>query len=179
MKTTNIVRIAATAPAAVTMTTTAYTPAFAGGAHAKKTGIRDLFKTNTKRETKQEAQADTVVKTFSDENATAYIFADGSGYIELAHAADGMKLTAIGGKKLSEIIRFKNNGFVHSVSYTENDAGGKVRFYGAGPAGWLNGTGYVRFTDEAGNTHETAMFQSMPKMYTDKTARITRISWTA
>ncbi len=107
-----------------------------------------------------------LVRTVSDENATAYIYEypDGSlgGLIELHKTfTKENPLTKINGVRLSDIIKFEDGGFI-SEFYTYNnenpwvyDYG--VYVYGHGPESFFS-AGHLRFFDETGDEYNILLY---------------------
>ena len=115
--------------------------------------------------TKASAAEAKIVKTISDENATAYIDEEGSGTIVFHKTfTKENPLRAIDGVKLSDIIKFDNGGYIcYLYSYTnENpwiyDYGMYV--WGHGPSG-LFAEGHLRFYDETGDDYEIILWRNL------------------
>ena len=132
-------------------------------------------------------------RVISDENATAYINEDGSGYIELHKTfTENDKLTSIGGVELKNIITFNDGGYI-DYFYTQyvgncKDSEGDSPIYandvlvrGRGPEGLTSGSGHLHFTDESGDTYNLSLWlhASLVHMvsYNSEQPTIVKISW--
>ena len=133
------------------------------------------------------------VRVISDENATAYVNEDGSGYIELYKSfSEKDQLTSIGDIALKDIITFNDGGYIDSFytsyqgdnydSYYESplyDYG--ISVHGRGPKGLTSGSGYLHFTDESGDTYNLSIWlhaASSHKLdYNSDQPMIVKISW--
>ncbi len=132
-------------------------------------------------------------RIISDKNATAHIYEDGSGYIEL-HKTFSYEdqLTSINGTELKDIITFNDGGYIDSFyttyqgdnydSYYESplyDYG--ISVHGRGPKGLTSGSGYLHFTDESGDTYNLSIWlhaASSHKLdYNSDQPMIVKISW--
>ncbi len=135
-------------------------------------------------------------RILADEFATAYINADGSGYIELRkNFTTKDRLTQIGGVPLKDIITFNDGGYIDTYYTFEDkdnymgDAGDFLSAFwphlatvhGAGPSGFFSGSGHLHFTDESGDTYNLSIWRHEEKWhsvsYGSDQPLITKISW--
>ena len=134
-------------------------------------------------------------RIIADENATAYINADGSGYIELRKAfTKDDQLTKIGDVPLKEIITFNDGGYVDAFYYNphvhhEYDGGDfmdsiyprRLNVHGAGPEGFFSGSGHLHLRDESGDTYDLSIWRHAEAWhlvdYKSDQPVITKISW--
>ncbi len=134
--------------------------------------------------TATKASAATVVKTISDENATAYIYASGAGYIEL-HRTFTLddQLTEIDGVPLKEIIKFCNGGYVDSL-YSHLNGNGIIYDHclavtGKGPTGLYGGI--LRVYDNTNDRYILTLISSKWMAhyvyYNSDKPEICRIEW--
>ncbi len=126
-----------------------------------------------------------IVRTISDENATAYIDEEGSGTIVFHKTfTKENPLRAIDGVKLSDIIKFDNGGYIcYLYSYTnENpwiyDYGMYV--WGHGPSG-LFAEGHLRFYDETGDDYDIILWRNLygghTVDYNSDKPTMTKVTW--
>ena len=143
----------------------------------------------------QKAQA-AETQIISDENATAYINADGSGYIELKKEFTSKNsLKSIDGVALKDIIKFNDGGYIDEF-YAESDyhpSSGTIadlidyispyiiRVHGRGPEGFFSGSGYLHFTDETNDTYNLSIWRHSESWhyvrYDSDQPTIVKISW--
>jgi hypothetical protein len=129
-------------------------------------------------------------RIISDENATAHINADGSGYIELNKTfTSDDRLTQIGGVDLKNIITFNDGGYVESFySFVDSVpcilaafAPNGVIVYGSGPKGFFSGAGHLHFTDKTNDTYNLSIWLHDENFhqvrYSSSDPTITKISW--
>lgn len=127
----------------------------------------------------------------SDEDATAVIHEDGSGFI-LCNREFSKEdpLTEIDGVPLKDIITFDNGGYVDEYYhvYEEHRRGSHIVFkstetayvHGCGPEGLFSGSGYLHFQDTEGTydlslwSHDVAWSSVDYESYANK---IDKISW--
>ena len=137
-----------------------------------------------------------VERVIADDNATAYIYDDGSGYIEMScNFTDHYPLTQINGVALKDIITFNDGGYIDTFYTTSNTIGTsglrklvientypyKIFVHGCGPEGLFNGAGYLHFTDQTNDTYDLSIWSSSETWhcvrYKSDHHMITRISW--
>ena len=129
-------------------------------------------------------------RIISDRNATAYINADGSGYIELNKSYTlSDPLTEIGGVALKDIITFNDGGYVdtfYSFTTTEYSAIAALAphciiVHGSGPKGFFSGAGHLQFTDKTNDTYNLSIWlhehECHQVRYNSSDPAITKISW--
>ncbi len=132
------------------------------------------------------------VTIFGDENACAYVYEDGSGYIECyKEFTEENPLTEINGVPLKEIITFNDGGYVDEYYnyYFHKDYGDGLTVlsskhtayvHGCGPEGFFSGSGYLHFTDEKG-TYDYSLWSHDVEWHTFEyesfATMITKISW--
>ncbi len=133
------------------------------------------------------------VRVISDENATAYVNEDGSGYIELYKSfSEKDQLTSIGDIALKDIITFNDGGYIDSFYtrpfYYIRDMTGEDSFYkykicvhGRGPKGLTSGSGHLHFTDESDDTYDLSIWlhseQTHDVAYDSDQPTIVTIRW--
>ncbi len=132
------------------------------------------------------------VRIFFDENACAYIYEDGSGYIECyKEFTKDEPLTEINGVALKDIITFNDGGYVDTYydSYEVRQINQNVVVYsphtiyvhGCGPEGLFSGYGYLHFTDQKGTYDISLWSHSLDwttlEYQTDIGNMINKISW--
>jgi hypothetical protein len=118
----------------------------------------------------KKVQAAESVTIYQDEYATAYVYADGSGYIKLSESCDlNAPFIEIGGVPLKDIITFNDGGYIAEiyVNYGKNSeslvdilnpCANSIRVYGRGPEGLFSGAGYLHFTDETNDTYNLSIW---------------------
>ena len=133
------------------------------------------------------------VRVISDDNATAYVNEDGSGYIELYKSfSEKDQLTSIGDIALKDIITFNDGGYIDSFYtrpfYYIRDMTGEGPFYnykicvhGRGPKGLTSGSGHLHFTDESDDTYDLSIWlhseQTHDVSYDSDQPTIVTIRW--
>lgn len=126
-----------------------------------------------------------IVRTISDENATAYIYENGYGTIELHKAfTKENPLTSIDGVPLKEIMQFDGGGYIDTFYITTN----KIQIFydyimvvkGCGPSELMK-LGQLHFFDESGDDYNMFIFLSSERehliQYNSDKPTITRINW--
>ncbi len=132
------------------------------------------------------------VRIFFDENACAYIYGDGSGYIECKKEfTKDDPLTEIDGVALKDIITFNDGGYVDEYYdyYEVRQISPNITVYsshtiyvhGCGPEGLFSGYGYLHFTNAKG-TYDLSLWShdldwSTLKYNPGIDNRIEKISW--
>ncbi len=141
-----------------------------------------------------QAAEKTLKRKIMDNYATAYIYDDGSGYIDFEYytlTKPGW-LTEIAGVPLKDIITFNDGGYIDGISayyvddpenadYTLDPFANVVYVHGRGPEGLFNGAGYLHFTDESGDTYNLSIWLHMETYhqvrYSSRQPIIRRVSW--
>ena len=126
-----------------------------------------------------------IVRTISDENATAYIYENGYGTIEFHKTfTKENPLTKIDGVPLKEIIKFDNGGYIsYLYSYTNvnpwiYDYG--IYVYGHGLSG-LFAEGHLSFYDKTGDVYDIILWANKygghTVDYNSDDPTVTKVNW--
>ncbi len=103
------------------------------------------------------AETVTILRTVSDQYATAEVYSDGTGHITFKDAfATQEALQSINGVPLKDIIKFGDGGFIDTIYNVERTDADIYKYQicvnGCGPSGFLT-TGFLTFVDKTGDTY--------------------------